>query len=89
MVYLGKIEETRDPAKVERGEKALDLHGAQLAGRGNFLVGDTLTIADIALFAYTHVAHEGGFDLATRPHVQAWLSALCALPSRLEKGSAP
>ena len=44
-----------------------------LAGR-SFLVGDTLTIADIALYAYTHVAHEGGFDLAPRPHVRAWLA---------------
>jgi glutathione S-transferase len=38
------------------------------------LVGDGMTIADIALLAYTRLAHEGGFDLATRPRVQAWIA---------------
>jgi glutathione S-transferase len=87
MAYLGKSKETRDPAKVERGEKALDHMERMLAGRP-FLVGDALTIADIALYAYSHVAHEGGFDLATRPHVQAWLGR-CASMLSSEKGSAP
>jgi glutathione S-transferase len=72
MAYLGKSKETRDPAKVARAEQALDHMERMLAGRA-FLVGDTLTIADIALYAYTHVAHEGGFDLATRPNSSAWL----------------
>lgn len=86
MAYLGKSKESRDPAKVERGEKALD-HMERMLGAPTpspsrqgggeplrFLVGPSLTIADIALYAYTHVAHEGGFDLATRPQVQAWLA---------------
>jgi glutathione S-transferase len=73
MLYLGKPKESRDPQKVERGEKALDFMDAQLKGRTH-LVGGTLTIADISLLAYTHVAHEGGFDLATRPNVQAWIA---------------
>jgi glutathione S-transferase len=73
MTYLGKSKETRDPSKVERAEKALDHMELMLAGR-TFLIGDALTIADIALYAYTHVADEGGFDLATRPHVRAWLA---------------
>jgi glutathione S-transferase len=72
MVYLGKSKESRDPAKVERAEKALDHMERMLAGRA-FLVGDALTISDIALYAYTHVAHEGGFDLTARPQLQAWL----------------
>ncbi len=72
MVYLGKSKDMRDPAKVERAETALNFMDAQLAGR-RFLVGEKISIADIALYAYTHVAHEGGFDLAMRPHVQAWL----------------
>jgi glutathione S-transferase len=93
MVYLGKSKETRDPAKVERGEKALDYMEAQLKARSHlanqvapppqggkessgFLVGDKFTIADIALYAYTHVAHEGGFNLASRPNLQAWLGAV-------------
>ncbi len=89
MVYLGKSKVTRDPAKVERGEKALDYMERMLAG-GTFLVGDTLTIADIALYAYTHVAHEGGFDLGAQPQVQKWLhrckAALEIMPG---KGSVP
>jgi glutathione S-transferase len=72
MVYLGKSRETRDPAKVERGEKALAFMEQQLAGR-SFLVGAALTIADVALLAYTRVAHEGGFDLGGRPNVTAWI----------------
>ena len=39
-----------------------------------WLVSDNLTIADIALVAYTRVAHEGGFDLTSRPHVQSWIA---------------
>jgi glutathione S-transferase len=73
MAYLGKSKETRDPAKVERAEKALDHMERMLADRA-FLVGNTLTIADIALYAYTHVAHEGGFDLASWPEVRKWIA---------------
>ena len=42
-------------------------------GGNSFFVGDTMTVADIALLAYTRLAHEGGFDLASRPAVQAWI----------------
>lgn len=73
MFYLGKSKQSRDSMRVERGEKALDHMEQQLAGRA-FLAGDSLTIADISLYAYTHVADEGGFDLGTRPQIQAWLS---------------
>jgi glutathione S-transferase len=73
LFYLGKSKESRDPSRVERGEKALDHMARQLSGLG-FLVGNHLTIADIALLAYTRVAHEGGFDLTTRPSLTAWIS---------------
>ena len=82
MHYLGKSKESRDPARVERGEKALDFMEHHLANgvrstgptpAHRFLVGDTLTVADIALLAYTRVAHEGGFDLSARPNVQGWI----------------
>jgi glutathione S-transferase len=73
MLYLGKSKDSRDPQKVERGEKALSFMNAQLAGRA-FLVGDNMTIADIALLAYTRVAHEGGFDLGDRPNLRAWIA---------------
>jgi glutathione S-transferase len=73
MFYLGKSKESRDPNRVERGEKALDRMERQSTGRA-FLVGDIFTVADIALLAYTRVAHEGGFDLTTRPSLKAWIS---------------
>ena len=40
----------------------------------SFLVGDNLTVADISLLAYTRVADEGGFDLASRPNLRAWIA---------------
>ena len=73
MFYLGRPKEAREPARVERGEAALDLMEKLLVGR-DWLVGPTMTIADIALLAYTRLAHEGGFDLARRPGVAAWIA---------------
>lgn len=72
MVYLGKTKESRDPVRVERGEQALDHMEHILTGK-KWFVGKHITLADIALVAYTRVAHEGGFDLASRPNVQAWI----------------
>jgi glutathione S-transferase len=72
MKYRGRPKETREPQRVERGEAALDLMEKLLAGR-DWLVGPTMTIADIALVAYTRLAHEGGFDLAPRAAVGAWI----------------
>ena len=87
MVYLGKSKESRDPGLVERGEKALDHMERQLAGK-SFLVGDAFSVADLSLYAYTHVADEGGFDLNTRKQVQDWLRR-CAeslgLPNRPQR----
>jgi glutathione S-transferase len=74
MLYLKRPKDAREPWRVERGGKALDLMESHLAGR-SFLVGDTLTIADISLLAYTRVADEGGFDLSDRPHIRSWVSA--------------
>jgi glutathione S-transferase len=72
MLYQGKPKQTREAWRVERGEKALDLMESALAGR-DWLATSTCTIADIALIAYTRLAHEGGFELARRPNVQAWV----------------
>ena len=73
MVYLKRTLAEREAWRVERGEKALDFMEGRLAGGLPWLVGDTLTIADIALLAYTRLAHEGGFDLSGRPNVRAWI----------------
>ncbi|HEX2553593.1 MAG TPA: glutathione S-transferase family protein [Microvirga sp.] len=72
MVYLGRSLHEREAWRVERGERALDLMERMLDGRA-FFVGDTLTVADIALLGYTRLAHEGGFDLTARPGVRAWI----------------
>ncbi len=50
---------------------------AHLEGR-QFFVGKRYSIADIALYAYTHVAHEGGHDLAPYPRVNAWLKRVAS-----------
>lgn len=72
MVYLGRSKDEREAWRVERAEKALDLMQQLIKGRMWF-VGDSLSVADIALLAYTRLAHEGGFDLNARPDVKAWI----------------
>jgi glutathione S-transferase len=64
------------------GYAALDAMERHLASR-EFLVGDGYTIADIALYAYTHVAGEGGFDLEPYPAVRAWLERVRAQPGHV------
>jgi glutathione S-transferase len=72
MVYLGRSLSEREAWRVERGERALDFMERMLAGRAYF-VGDTMSVADIALLAYTRLAHEGGFDLGPRPGIRNWI----------------
>ena len=67
------------PGKLAAGEAALALMDQHLADR-DFFVGDGITLADIALYAYTHVADEGGFDLARWPQVGGWLARVAAVP---------
>ena len=78
IVYLKRSLDQREAWRVERGEAALDLmerHQAERTRLGKaWLVGDTLTIADVALLAYTRLAHEGGFDLGGRPNVRGWIA---------------
>jgi glutathione S-transferase len=71
-VYLKRSLDQREGWRVERGEAALALMDKQLASRSWF-VGEAMTIADIALLAYTRLAHEGGFDLTPRRNVRAWI----------------
>ena len=79
--YLGlpeaRMEEYRSLHK--RGYKALRVMEQQLV-RTPFLVGDSFSIADIALYAYTHVAHQGGFDLTQFPAIQSWLERIKQQP---------
>jgi glutathione S-transferase len=66
-------------AKHLAGCAALDLMNRHLA-QSAFFCGDTLSLADIALFAYTHVADEGGFVLGDHPHILAWIARVQAAP---------
>lgn len=70
-LYLGKQPEAW---RAERGEKALDFMERRL-DRGRWFAGDSFTIADISLFGYTRLADEGGFSLASRPAIRAWIAA--------------
>ena len=70
--YLGRPRSEVNPELVARAEAALALMDRALSGR-NFLVGETLTLADIALVAYTRFAADGGFVLADYPAVEAWV----------------
>src|SRR5262252_2756296 len=70
------------PELMERGHQALAVMERHLAG-GAFFVDDVYSIADIALYAYTHVADEGGFALAGYPAVRAWLARVAAQPGHV------
>lgn len=67
------------PDRLERGRAALAVMETQLAPR-RYLVAEQFSIADIALYAYTHVADQGGHDLAPYPAVRAWLARVAAQP---------
>ena len=71
--YLKLPDEEIDPQLMVKGRRALGVMEMQLTWT-DWLVGDALTCADIALVAYTRVAHEGGFDLAEFPNVERWVS---------------
>jgi len=83
LVYLGRNASELDPEKVKRGYAALDRMEAHLA-TSPFLAGDTVSLADISLLAYSRVAHEGGFDLARFAAIRRWIGdteAYLGLPS--------
>ena len=61
------------PALTTRGDAALAVIEGHLAGR-DWFVGDACSLADVSLYAYTHVADEGGFELSRYPNVSAWLA---------------
>lgn len=71
------------PLKISQGYAALDVMESQLA-KTAFLTGGSYTIADIVLYAYTHVAHEGGFDLSHYPAITRWMAQVQA-----QKGHVP
>lgn len=73
------------PGKEVAGNAALALMEQHLSGR-DFFVADGLSLADVALYAYTHVAGEGGFDLGAYPAISAWLARVAAQPGYVGLG---
>jgi glutathione S-transferase len=78
MFYLGKPAHELDPEKVRRGYAALARMQQQLTVT-RFLIGDTVSLADVALLAYTRVAHQGGFALDDHAAVRRWIGETEAL----------
>ena len=76
---LSEVQKTQIPAKRAAGDAALRLMDDHLA-RHDWFVGKAVTLADIALFAYTHVCEQGAFALDDYPAVRAWLARMAALP---------
>jgi glutathione S-transferase len=83
-VTHGRVDEfaARLPERMEAGHKALRAMERHLDGR-EWLVGRSMTLADIALYAYTHVAEEGGFELEPYPAICAWLERVGAEPGHV------
>ena len=79
--YLGLPEDriTEYKSKQLGGHKALQVMEEQLQ-QTPYLVGSEITIADISLYGYTHVAHEGGFDLSEYPSIQQWIEKIQSNP---------
>lgn len=88
--YLGLPPERRAEfeAKQAGGYRALAVLDGALRGH-QWLVADRVTIADISLYAYTHVAHEGGFALDDYPAIKAWLARIRNLPGYLGMDGQP
>lgn len=84
VAYVGEAALSEDqrralPSKMTQGHAALAVMERHLSGR-DWFAGDAPSVADIALYAYTHVAGEGGFDLAGYDAINRWLARIAALP---------
>ena len=79
---MSEAQRAQLPDKHEGGHAALAVMEGHLSG-SDWFVGTSMTIADIALYAYTHVANEGGFDLAGYPAVRDWLDRVRQQPGHV------
>jgi glutathione S-transferase len=84
VAYSGRPEAFADRLEERRkaGYRALDVLEGHLAGR-SYLVAERLTLADLSLYAYTHVAPEGGFDLEGYAAVRVWLERVASEPGHV------
>jgi len=80
--HLNEVQRANLPAKQAAGEAALALMDEHLSKRDWFVI-DRLTLADIALYAYTHVAEDGGFSLQPYPAIRAWIDRVAAQPGHI------
>ena len=80
-LYQGMPEQRREEYQrcLRIGYRALDVMQARLQQQ-DYFAGGECSLADISLYAYTHVAHEGGFELVEYPAIRAWLARIEALP---------
>ena len=85
---LDATQQAQIPGKRANGMAALKLMNAQLS-QHDWLVAGTPSIADIALFAYTHVGDEGGFTLADYPAIEAWIARIQGLPGFVPMAAHP
>ena len=79
---LTEVQRLQIPLKRQAGSAALELMDEHLAAR-EWLVGDAMSVADICLFAYTHVADEADFDLELYPNVIAWMEGIKSHPTHV------
>jgi glutathione S-transferase len=85
LTYSGRPEAYADrlEERTAAGYRALDAMERHLEGGREFFVGRGPTLADIVLYAYTHVAGEGGFELERYPAIRAWLGRIAAMPGHV------
>jgi glutathione S-transferase len=85
IMFSGRAEESAQliEQRTASGYRALDAMERHLSGGREFFVGEAPTLADIALYAYTHVASEGNFDLDRYPSVRAWIDRVAAMPGHI------
>lgn len=72
---LGKADSEIDPSLIAKGQQVLSLMQRHLS-KADWFVGDRLTLADVALVAYTRWSHEAGFDLTEYPAVARWVAGV-------------
>jgi len=83
--YSGRPEAFADrlEERTAAGYRALEAMERDLADAREWFVGRGMSLADIALYAYTHVADEGGFELGRFPHIRGWLARVAAVPGHV------
>jgi glutathione S-transferase len=80
---LSALQEMDLPNRMKGGYAALDVMEKHLA-KNEFFVGNSFGLADIALYAYTHVAHEGEFDLSKYTNINAWMKRVAVQPGHVK-----